>query len=232
VVGEVNGYTVCCIGTYKLYFCALFDTKFTDVQTTDSTVQLAFSTEANEQIQLKVGLSPVSIAEARRLISVQASGWNFDSVENSARREWNDLLHNIEVNGREDIKTLFYTHLFRSCMLPMFVADSGAPYAGTDCQIYTSEHSHYNGWSTWDTFRTKFPLYTLMAPQRLQDMLQSAVKMYQQGKHWSAGDCEPVPTVRTEHMVSIFADALRKGLSEFDAVEAFPYIVTDVKGVH
>jgi putative alpha-1,2-mannosidase len=228
VSGKVISSCTCCLGRFTLYFSAVFNAPFISSSRNDDRVTFTFpATSQGDRVLLKIGFSPVSTVEARRNRDSEIPGWDFDSVRNNARVSWNALLSRIEVRGREDYKTLFYTHLYNSLQNPMLTAQAGEPYMGTDCSVYTAQRPHYNSWSLWDTFRTKYPLLTLAAPVEFQDMAQSLVRLYQQGKAIDAGPCEPVPTVRTEFSVSILADAVMKKLRNISVHDAYPHMCAE-----
>ena len=64
----------------------------------------------------QVGLSLVSLDGARKNLDQELGsfGWNFDAVVEDARKEWNQLLSRVEVEGgTEENKKKFYTNLYR-----------------------------------------------------------------------------------------------------------------------
>ncbi|MBD3392787.1 MAG: hypothetical protein GF418_11850, partial [Chitinivibrionales bacterium] len=232
VQGKVSAGSTCCLGRYTLYFNALFDTPCDSIVSFDDGVVGYHAAPAGRKVLVKIGFSPLSAAQARAEREAEIPGWDFDSVKAAARDAWNEVLGRVSVSGREDRKTLFYTCLYRSCMIPMEMTSTENTYWGTDCRVHQVSGAHYNSWSLWDTFRTKYPLLSLVAPARLQDMITSLVRLDAQGRSWDSGECEPVPTVRTEHMLAIVTDAYRKGLRGFDADKAYAGMKEDVSGKH
>lgn len=95
-------------------------------------------------------------------------------------------------------------------------------YTGTDGQVHKAEHfNYYSSWSLWDTYRTKFPLLSLIVPERMSDMMQSLAHLYITGKEsWSTQN-ECVPTVRTEHAVPLLLDSYLKGFKIPNLKEAW-----------
>lgn len=73
-----------------------------------------YVTEENEQIQVKVAISTVSIEDARAKLEAEAPNWDFDSTAQKCKNAWNDMLSKIQVEGGTDAqKTLFYTSMLR-----------------------------------------------------------------------------------------------------------------------
>ena len=71
-----------------------------------------FETEEGEQVEVQMGVSFVSIENARLNLDKEQSGKNFEQVLSDARAQWNDDLSRITVEGGTDAqKTVFYTAL-------------------------------------------------------------------------------------------------------------------------
>ncbi len=176
-----------------------------------------FDTYDNEVIQIKIGLSAVGVKQARENCLHEIPHWSFDRVRKQARAAWNDYLSSIRVVGNEEYKQLFYTALYHSCQMPVHAVNADGSYQGTDNQTHQAQNfTYYDSWSLWDTFRTKYPLFSLIRPQPLQDMVRSFIKMYEQGgEHW------PFLTIRREHTVAVMADAYAKGLRDYDLEAAY-----------
>ena len=68
---------------------------------------------------VKVGISPVSIANARKNIQSEASEWDFDKVHENAREAWNSELSKFTVEGGSEAEKInFYTTLYRRIIAP------------------------------------------------------------------------------------------------------------------
>ena len=115
---EVTGFTTSTIGCgsnhYTVYFAAQFDRSFTNYGTwnkatvspgsTTSTsahsgAYVTFDTTTNMVVQVKVGISFVSIANAQANLAAEQSGFNFTSVRQHADAAWNSHLGSIVVQG-------------------------------------------------------------------------------------------------------------------------------------
>ncbi len=58
-----------------------------------------FDTEENEQIEVAVGVSFVSMENARQNLEAEQHGAGFDEIYASARKQWNDDLSRIIAEG-------------------------------------------------------------------------------------------------------------------------------------
>lgn len=97
----------------------------------------SFSTNANEQILVKVAISNVSIEGARKNLAAELPGWDFDKVRADAKAAWNKELSKIEVSGGTDAQTTtFYTALYHTMIQPNIFNDVDGNYLGMDKKIH------------------------------------------------------------------------------------------------
>lgn len=90
---------------------------------------LTFHTEEGEQVEVQMGVSFVSIENARLNLDTEQQGKNFSQVLEEARRRWNDDLSRILVEGgTEEQKTVFYTALYHTLIHPNILQDVNGEY--------------------------------------------------------------------------------------------------------
>lgn len=198
----------------------------------------------NHILQVKVGLSLTSIEAAAKNLEVECSGWDFAAVRSKADKAWNDVLSAIKVSGKNDEdKTIFYTALYHTCFLPQIINDVDGKYPGLDKNIHQAEgYNFYNNYAFWDSFRTKYPLYSLWIPGVYRDINKSLRDIYEQAGSWNPfpdndhpphGFCytvrgkdgyQPFSTCRHEHMLMVVADAYVKGLFDFPLESVYPHM--------
>ncbi len=186
---------------------------------------VSFPSDSARTSEWRVGISYVSVEQARHNVEEQIPAWSFATVKSRARKIWNDALGKIAVSGgSEDEKTIFYTALYRSLCGMADITEDGKYYSGYDKQVHTADgHAFYVDDSLWDTYRTEHPLELLLAPSRQLDMVRSYIRMYEQNG-WTPRD----PTVAGpgvwmigNHAASLIADTYAKGLTDFDAEKAY-----------
>lgn len=186
---------------------------------------LNFSTSKGDKILLKVGISPVSEKNALANIDTEVPGWNFEEVSMAARKMWNKELGKVIVRSKNenDLRT-FYTALYHSFTQPVLFNDNNGDYRGTDKKVYSDPgFKNYSIFSLWDTYRAEQPLFTILQPERVNDMVNTMLNIYkQQGKLpiW------PLMGNETDCMVGysaipVIADAYFKGFNGFDINTAF-----------
>lgn len=221
IEGTVSSSTVCNFGRYTLHFTLGTSAPFEVAASDDKTATLRFSDDV-DMLEVRIAISPVDIqSSARELASF--AGRSFRSVRKDAAASWKRLLSRVDVEGStEEQKVLFYTSMYRVFLSP-YKASLEGRYMGTDGKEYKCpDWTFYNGWSMWDTYRTKFPMIAIMAPEEMSDICRSLVSLYCTGKKNWATMNECTPTVRTEHSLVTLLDAWEKGIRGFDMALAFP----------
>jgi predicted alpha-1,2-mannosidase len=227
-------------GGLRVYFAAQVSPPWTnfaawqdDVLSTNQTaagrsvgVDLSFPRTNQPQIvTLKLGISYVSVENARINLHNEASNKPFTQVLAEAQQSWEEKLSLIRIQGgTAEQKRIFYTALFRIFQMPTLFNDANGQYLGFDRQVHEAkDFDYFTDLSLWDTFRTVHPLYTLITPKSQRDMLVSLVKMLEQGgwlPRWPSGRGYSNSMLGTPADIMI-ADSYLKGIRDFDAEKAY-----------
>lgn len=195
--GYAEGGSFCGLRTpYKVYFVAEFDEAALESGTWKreelmpgatfaegeySGVYFTFDLTNKKDIQYKIGVSYVSVENARENLTTENAGWNFDEVKNRAEERWNHYLSKIEVEGtNSDRITQFYTHLYRTMIHPNVCSDVNGEYIGADNRVYQSLSKQYTSFSNWDTYRTQIQLLAMLDPEVTSDIVISHQKFAEQ----------------------------------------------------
>ena len=111
-------------GKYKLY------TRYgKEIAGDDVGTYFSFDTEEGEQVEVQMGVSFVSIENARLNLDREQEGRNFEQIHAEARAKWNDDLSRITVEGGTDAqKTVFYTALYHLLIHPNILQDVNGEY--------------------------------------------------------------------------------------------------------
>lgn len=145
-----------------------------------------FSTNAQEQILVKVGISNTSIEAARQNLNAEIPDWDIDKVRQQAEIKWDKVFGQIKVESPDDsvIKT-FYANLYLSCLAPTLYNDADGSYWGFDHKVHTKpDFKNYTTFSNWDIYRAEWPLINLIHPDRVADMVKSMMAEYSElGQH-------------------------------------------------
>ncbi len=196
--------------------------------------------QAPEKVELKVGISPVSEENALANIEAEIPDWDFDKVVADAREKWNAELSRItiETNDISD-KRIFYTALYHAYMHPSLFNDHNGDYRGADNEVYTNPgFDNYTILSTWDTYRAAHPLFTITQPDRLNDIVNTMLAIYDQQGYlpiWHLHGYETKTMVGISS-IQVIVEAYLKGYSGFDAERAFEAVKTtsmlDIEGLN
>ena len=192
--------------------------------------------ETPKEVILKVGISPVSCKNALANIEDEMPGWDFNRVVQSAENKWNKELAKIDIQTSDSaIRKVFYTSLFHTYIAPVLFNDANGDYRGTDKKVYPNPgFQNYSIFSLWDTYRTANELLTFTQPERMDDIINSMLKIYQQqGKlpiwHLLGNETNTMPGYSA---VPVVVDAWKKGFKGFDqdlAYEAVKASATNPK---
>ena len=137
-----------------------------------------------QTITARIGISYVDAAGAENNLKAESAGKDFAAIHREAQKAWNKALSVIDVSGGTPAeRTVFYTALYHSLLMPSMISDADGRYMGFDDQIHhvAAGHEIYANYSGWDIYRSQMPLVAMVDPQRMQDMAQSVVLMDQQG---------------------------------------------------
>lgn len=221
----INGWiispTACARGRYKLYFTLRTDKEFTAERIDDGKAALRFS-EDIKTVEVRISISSVDLPAAES-VAQKWEGYSFAKIRKMAKLQWREKLSKIDIYGStEDQKCIFYSLLYKLYHSPMDVMSDDMRYKGTDGEIYHSDsHRYFSSWSMWDTFRTKFPLLTILEPGVCNDICWSLVEQFRCGKQDWATPHESAPTVRTEHSIIVLLDCWKKGITDFSFMPGY-----------
>jgi len=182
-----------------------------------------FACKDQEQVLVKVALSTASIEGARENLNAEINHWNFDEVRQQADAAWQEKLSSIEVEGSEYQKEVFYTNLYHLFLTPSLLSDRNGDYKGADQKVHKAlGYKRYDTFSLWDTYRAAHPLYTILCPDEVENMIQSMLAHYDETgllPVWSMAGNETNMMIGY-HAVPVIVDAWFKGIP-MDAEKAF-----------
>jgi len=165
----------------RVYFVAEFSraVKLQEMQA-DSVGVFSFD-DATKPLLVRVGISAVSVDNAKANLKAEIKDWNFDRVAQEADAAWNDELGKIKVETPNlDDKTIFYTGLYHTMIAPSVFSDVNGQYRGSDGKIYQGDFVNYTTLSLWDTYRAAHPLMTIIHREKQRDIAQTFLHIFQQ----------------------------------------------------
>ncbi|MDQ3234029.1 MAG: GH92 family glycosyl hydrolase, partial [Pseudobdellovibrionaceae bacterium] len=183
---------------YALYVVAEFDQDFSsfgfwrgeerldglkEAVGKDIAAWLRFDTSHQQRVQMRVGISYVSLANAEENLRAEISDWNQAALKEKTRSAWNSILSRIAVKGgTHDQRVMFYTALYHASLNPNIFNDVNGQYMDMDDKVQTIEpgHNKYVNYSLWDVYRTIPQLQALLQPAITSDMVRSLLLDSQQ----------------------------------------------------
>lgn len=207
-------------GKYKLY-----PGYGRDMAGNDIGYYMTYDCEEGEQVEVQVGVSFVSIANARENLNKEQKGFNFDTTAKEAHDQWASTLDKVTVEGgTEQQRRVFYTALYHSQIHPTILQDVNGEYP----KMESSENgktsgNRYTVFSLWDTYRNLSQLETLLYPDRQVDMINSMIDMYREWgwmPKWELFSRETW-TMEGDPAIPYIADAYMRGLRGFDIETAY-----------
>jgi predicted alpha-1,2-mannosidase len=193
---EVSGFTSVTGGwnkqpnTYTVYFYAVTDTPAVSSGTwlngrldkggvsahadaaSNAGAWLSFRPTAGHPVLMKIGISFLSVEQARKNLAAEIPGFDFEAVHAAAVAAWNKALRKVELEGETPEQAqIFYTALYHAMLMP-------TDRTGENPLWKSSEPYYDDYYAIWDIFRTSGPLLTLIAPERETEIVRALVDLY------------------------------------------------------
>lgn len=195
---------------------------------TDLKVDMNFGDIKDDAVELKVGISFVSNENALLNLETEVGEKSFDEVRKEALAQWENELSLIKIDSDdEELKTIFYTALYRTMIMPSDVTDVNGEYLGFDKEVHTAEGFTYRtDMSLWDTVRNTHSLYTLIQAEVQNDCLNSLVEMTKAGgavPRWPQGAGYSGSMIGDPANIMI-TESYLKGFTDFDVQTLYEYM--------
>jgi predicted alpha-1,2-mannosidase len=207
-------------GKYKLY------TGYKrEISGDDIGVWMIYDTEDKDTIEVKIGVSFVSIRNARLNMDTEQPNFEFEKVHALASKMWNEDLSRVVVEGgTEDDKAIFYTALYHVLIHPNILQDVNGDYPMMESlEIGHTTGNRYTVFSLWDTYRNVGPLMTLLYPEKQLDIIRTMIAMYKENgwlPKWELYGRETL-TMEGDPAIPYIVDAYLRGLRGFDVDTAY-----------
>ncbi len=223
------------LGAVPMYFYGEFSTPPAEVFRAENAPHLTlvrFSDDTAE-ITVKIASSNLGYATAKHSLGLEVGDASYEEIRERARTLWDAILNLVETEGEtENQRVTLRSSLYRMYMYPVNYSENigtaedphlvyASPYriggdvpAIREGQLYTQ-----NGF--WDTYRTAWPAYALLTPDRDTKLLNGIVEHYRDagwiGRWLNPGALDAM--VGTSYDI-VFADAAVKGIA-FDREGAY-----------
>ena len=188
-----------------------------------------FDGETDEPVIAKVGISLVSIDQARLNLEAETGpyGFDFDAIRAMNHQTWNELLSTIEIEGgTETDRTKFYTNFYRSYAARTILSDVNGKYVDMCEQVQQLEDPNspvYGCDAFWNTFWNLNQLWALATPDVANQWVKSLLEVYDKGGWLPKGPTgfEYSSIMVASHEVALINSVYQKGIRDYDVEKAY-----------
>ena len=210
---DLKGYQQ--VGEGKIYFYVKLNNtikrlEVTNANTKDGYALVHISNGSKGPVELRLGLSFVSIENAKQNLEQEIGNKSFNDIRKEGNQKWEAILSKVQVKGgTEKQKEMFYSSLYRSLLWPALRSDVNGEYMDVKKQIVKGDFNYYTTPSLWDTYRNKDVLLGIISPHVTLDVIKSMKDI---------GDKTGfIPTFfHGDHAASSITGAYLRGIDDFD----------------
>ncbi len=189
-----------------------------------------FDTKENNIVQLRTGISYVSIENARENLEKEIAkpfDWDFDGVRQNNVDTWNELMKRVKITSSDKREKMrFYNNFYRSLCSRNIFSDINGEWRDADEKIRKMEDptSPAMGCDAfWNTFWNLNQFWNLVTPEWSNRWVKSQLAMYDASGWLAKGPAgmEYVPVMVAEHEIPLIVSAYQMGIRDFDVEKAF-----------
>jgi predicted alpha-1,2-mannosidase len=186
-----------------------------------------FKLNKGEKLVMRIGTSFTSLDGARKNLEAEMPGFNFDKAVAVCKAVWQNALGQISVttDNLKD-KNIFYTAYYHTMQQPRLFNDADGSYpmfAGNYKTAKLAKGDYYDDFSMWDIYRAEIPLYEILKPAFVNDLVRSLIIKGRQGGWMPIFPCWNNYTSEMigDHTASVISSAYLKGIRDYDVNEAY-----------
>jgi len=193
IIGETDGQQNGSGKNFRMHFAVQFPEGSVNFDATrlvgdNSSETTALHVALKERcVEYTLATSYISAEQACLNLQRECTGRTFDTLLSENNAIWEEYLSRIDVRFDEtgdDMLRTFYTCLWRTFLFPhkCYELDAdGNPIHYAPCDGSTRPGVRYTDNGFWDTARTVYPLFTLIARDEFAEMLEGFVNDYREG---------------------------------------------------
>lgn len=246
VTGWVEGGSGLSVGASRMFVYGVFDAAPVATGTASQRTSAAWARFAtgDEPLELRFATSFISLDQAQRNLDLEVAGVSYEDVRAAAEALWLERLEVVDLSASDATPTelvSFYSGLYRLNLYPnsqsentgtaespvwqyaspVRAREGSATATQTNAQIMDGQIYVNNGF--WDTYRTVWPLYSMLYPDVTERLVDGFVQQYRDGgwiARWSSPGYADLMTGTSSD--ASFAEAYTSGaISTALAEEAF-----------
>lgn len=178
----------------------------------------------NKSTEVLVSSSYISFSQSLLNLETELKGKTLKQVKDSAEAIWEEYLSRVKIETKDKkILKTFYSCMYRAFLYPhkCYEIDKKGnavhycPHDGS-----TRQGVRYTDNGFWDTYRTVYPFFALVAKDELKEMLRAFIMEYTESgwlPRWlSIGECGCMPSTLVD---AVICDGAVKGFIDNDLLE-------------
>jgi len=180
---------------------------------------VTFEGSDDHVLEVKLGISLVSVENARMNLEAELAGKSFDHIRDEATRTWETLLSKVRVaGGTERQRNLFYSCLYRSFLWPALRSDVNGDFFDESGKVVNKGFRYYTLPSLWDDYRNKLVLLGMLSPDVTVDVIKSLIDRGEKTGF--------MPTFfHGDHAAAFIAGSYLRGLRGYDVKSAYDLLL-------
>lgn len=196
----------------------------------DAGAFVEFDTRENQAVQVRTGISLVSLENAGKNLSEEITkpfGWSFAKVVNAQKASWNNWFGRLEISSNDKREKMrFYSNMFRALASRNTWSDVDGSWVDASKrvqQLKDPEALALGCDAFWNTFWNLNQFWNLATPEWSSKWVKSQLAMYDANGWLSKGPAgmNYVPVMVAEHEIPLIVGAYQMGIRDFDAQKAF-----------
>jgi len=196
----------------------------------DAGAYVEFDTRVNQVVQVRTGISMVSVENASDNLMQEVTkpyGWSFDKVRAGQMAVWNKLIGRVAVtsNDRRE-KVRFYSNMYRALASRNTWSDLDGSWVDAFQKVQKLKDPDALALGCdafWNTFWNLNQFWNLVTPEWSSKWVKSQLAMYDANGWLAKGPAgmNYVPVMVAEHEIPLIVGAYQMGIRDFDAGKAF-----------
>lgn len=195
----------------------------------DAGLFVEFDTRKHPIVQVRTGLSYVSVGNASENLNKEISerfGWDFEAVVKYQREVWNSFLNRVAISTNDRLEKIrFYSNMYRALCRNLF-SDVNGEWVSADEKVHklsNPDHLALGCDAFWNTFWNLNQFWNLVTPEWSSKWVNSQLAMYDSNGWLAKGPAgmEYIPVMVAEHEIPLIVSAYQMGIRDFDSEKAF-----------
>lgn len=179
---------------------------------------------ANKSTEIKLATSYISFKQAELNLETELASKSLNQIKNEAENLWESYLSRVKIETKDKkIYKTFYSCMYRAFLYPHKCYEydkNGNPVHYCPHDGSTRSGVRYTDNGFWDTYRTVYPFFSLVAKDELREMLRAFIMEYTESgwlPRWlSIGECGCMPSTLVD---AVICDGAVKGFIDNDLLE-------------